>query len=58
MKIKTEDLVGPALDWAVAKCEFVGTPPVNYYGGSCWTAEGNEVEVPEELTCSPMPKND
>lgn len=25
MKIKTADLVGPALDWAVAKCEEFGT---------------------------------
>lgn len=23
MKIKTEDLTGPALDWAVAKCSFI-----------------------------------
>lgn len=24
MKVKTADLIGPALDWAVAKCEFEG----------------------------------
>jgi hypothetical protein len=29
MKIKTADLTGPALDWAVAKCEGIGVEHVN-----------------------------
>ena len=35
MKIKTQDLTGAALDWAVAKCEgdeFVAEPGVNGIG--------------------------
>lgn len=32
MNIKTQDLTGPALDWAVAKCEEVGKP-AGYYTG-------------------------
>jgi hypothetical protein len=30
MKIKTQDLIGPALDWAVAECDGVR---------DCWAAE-------------------
>ena len=29
MKIKTADLIGPALDWAVAKCEAVEVEYIN-----------------------------
>ena len=29
MKIKTADLIGPALDWAVAKCESVEVEYIN-----------------------------
>ena len=29
MKIKTQDLIGPALDWAVAKCESVEVEYIN-----------------------------
>ena len=36
MKIKTADLTGPALDWAVAKCE--GVPLV--YRGRKWPTDG------------------
>ena len=36
MKIKTADLIGPALDWAVAKCE--GTPLI--YAGRKWPTDG------------------
>lgn len=32
MKIKTSELIGPALDWAVAKCEGAGTPYVGVAG--------------------------
>ena len=30
--MKTSDLIGPALDWAVAKCEgfFGGNPPISF----------------------------
>ena len=33
MKIKTQDLTGPALDWAVAKCEGEDYSPVTTYNG-------------------------
>ena len=36
MKTKTADLIGPALDWAVAKCE--GVPLV--YRGRKWPTDG------------------
>ena len=31
MKIKTQDMTGPALDWAVAKCEGHYLPPMDEY---------------------------
>lgn len=48
MKVKTQDLIGPALDWAVAKCEG-RTPTLNmnshgrvWHGW--WLATGGEYE--------------
>ena len=29
--MKTSELIGPALDWAVAKCEWVGQPARPYF---------------------------
>lgn len=40
MKIKTSELTGPALNWAVAQCEFVGPPPFVIWDGRVW--EPNE----------------
>lgn len=39
MKIKTSDLTGAALDWAVAKCEEVEmrADPMGFCDGSWWT---------------------
>ena len=39
--MKTSELIGPALDWAVAKCEFVGTPPFIIVSGCIYTIEGD-----------------
>jgi hypothetical protein len=36
MKIKTSELTGAALDWAVAKCEG---KDYNRLDGSCWTTD-------------------
>ena len=33
MKIKTADLIGPALDWAVAKCEGLNSVAACYLNG-------------------------
>ena len=41
MKIKTSDLTLLALDWAVAECEFVGTPPIKEVSGVLYTVEGD-----------------
>ena len=41
MKIKTSDLTLLALDWAVARCEFVGTPPIKEVSGVLYTIEGD-----------------
>lgn len=38
MQIKTSELIGPALDWAVAKA--VGDNRVSLWGSSCWTDNG------------------
>lgn len=35
MKVKTAELVGPTLDWAVAKCENKYLPPVQIRGKGC-----------------------
>lgn len=40
MKIATSELTGPALNWAVAQCEFVGPPPFVIWDGRVW--EPNE----------------
>lgn len=37
--MKTSELTGAALDWAVAKCEYVGTPPM-YVMDGVWAYEG------------------
>ena len=41
MKIKTRDLIGPALDWAVAKCEGI---PLTFAGRKWPTDGANTVE--------------
>ena len=38
--MKTAELTGPALDWAVEECEFVGTPPIKEVSGVLYTIEG------------------
>ena len=38
--MKTAELTGPALDWAVEECEFVGTPPIKEVSGVLYTVEG------------------
>ena len=65
MKIKTADLIGPALDWAVAKCEAVEVEYINdgitrcilrvtpftglYHPSTDWTQGGPLVE--KEKVC-------
>lgn len=49
MKIKTQDLIGPALDWAVAKCEgriFSSLPSSKHYfsPSSRWAQGGPIIE--------------
>jgi hypothetical protein len=39
--MKTSELQGAALDWAVAKCEFVGAPPLRIVSGLIYTVEGD-----------------
>ena len=39
--MKTSELIGVALDWAVAECEFVGTPPIKEVSGVLYTVEGD-----------------
>ena len=39
--MKTAELTGAALDWAVARCEFVGTPPIKEVSGVLYTVEGD-----------------
>ena len=39
--MKTSELQGVALDWAVAKCEFVGAPPLRIVSGLIYTVEGD-----------------
>lgn len=41
MKIKTSDLTLLALDWAVARVEFVGTLPLRIVSGVIYTVEGD-----------------
>ena len=48
MKIKTADLIGPALDWAVAKCEGI---PV-YDEQKCFTAGWIEYDEFENISWS------
>lgn len=40
MKIKTADLIGPALDWAVSKCENEGVTIINGQLETRWTEDG------------------
>jgi len=40
MKIKTNDLIGPALDWAVSKCENEGVTIINGQLETRWTEDG------------------
>lgn len=63
MKIKTSELTGTALDWAVAKCEDLHTGYPGYWSNSVLEAAfliaamrafvasklGDEIEVPDEL---------
>lgn len=49
MKIKTQDLIGPALDWAVAKCEgriFSSLPSSKHYfsPSTVWAHGGPIIE--------------
>ena len=39
--MKTAELKGAALNWAVAECEFVGTPPIKEVSGVLYTVEGD-----------------
>jgi hypothetical protein len=39
--MKTSELTGAALDWAVAKCEFVGAPLINIVCGVLNTTESD-----------------
>ena len=39
--MKTSELTGAALDWAVAKCDFEGAPPINIVCGVLYTLEGD-----------------
>ena len=36
MRIKTSELTGAALDWAVAKCAYAGTPPFIVWNKQVW----------------------
>jgi hypothetical protein len=48
MKIKTSELTGPALDWAVAKCEDGTTNPLAFVGE-------NRSKITESwATCGPI----
>lgn len=48
MKIKTSELTGPALDWAVAKCEGGTTNPLAFIGE-------NRSRISESwATCGPI----
>ena len=57
MKIKTSELIGAQLDWAVAKCEskvlgediFCLKPIIAAMRCFCASKLGDEVEIPEEL---------
>lgn len=56
MKIKTSELTGPALDWAVAKCEGIRREPISgsdtlLVAMRCFVSSklGDEIDVPEEL---------
>ncbi len=41
MLVKTSELIGAALDWAVALSMFVGTPPIRVISCYLYTIEGD-----------------
>jgi hypothetical protein len=45
MKVKTQDLVGPALDWAVAKCEKKKVARVPIPGWNNYVAEVKAIKT-------------
>lgn len=44
MKVKTSDLIGPALDWAVEKCEGFGHAPQSPDYSTDWAQGGPIIE--------------
>jgi len=65
--MKTSELKGPALDWAVAKCEGEDYSPVTTYSGigqefppTCYStdwSQGGPIIEREGIATSPLPDN-
>jgi hypothetical protein len=51
MKVKTQDLIGAQLDYAVARVIALGTDQMLIAALRCFVASrlGDEVDIPEEL---------
>lgn len=60
MKVTTSELIGPALDWAVAKCEDALHPLGNVVieGRSLWLAIGGQAHVYMEEDIRYAPSDD
>ena len=43
--MKTSELTGPALDWAVAKCENITLAPARGYTGAEWAVDGDVLDL-------------
>lgn len=55
MKVKTSDLIGPALDWSVAKCEYASTDYLSRFNPSSdWNLGGPIIER-ERISLIPSP---
>ena len=56
MKTKTSELIGPALDWAVAKAERLEIPSL--MGGAVWAWVKDDPTQEDETVCIYRPSTD